>query len=700
MAIAFITSAAGVGTTPAIDTTGANLLVVVAAYDSGATVSDNKGNAWNSTTASAPGDGTTAAYVRVWYSLAPTVGTGHTFTVSIPYGALAVMAFSGAATSSIIDGHTTGASNAQVTAIAVQPPGLTPSMDGCLVVSGLCLGNNGNTITHTSGWAVTAQNAQANVAYGVGGAYKIQTAAALERPTWSWNSASFSACSLTIFKPAGGGGGGGGTGALTAATVQPNGRDVTLTFDAAQTPALGDVTLFVGGVPAIPASISGSGTSWTVRLAKRWIRAGSNVIAGFGGNQVSATNNSIVTREQVQYVGRQFGMFLHFGLETWQNVEWGEGGTPSLFAPTGDIGLAIDQWIAGAQAAGMKYLVLTAKHHSGFCLWPSASTTFDIASSPWYAANGSPDIVRLFCAKVRAAGLGVGIYFSGWDRKYEADNPGFTSAGYIAFTQVQLTELLTRYGPIDSFWIDGQGWLAGGGVSYSVLPTSAVLGFIKTLQPQCQVLVNDHRGLFSTSDIIGYEVPYEGGIPEASLVPAEAADTIRADNQWFWKTAADSGKSVASLQSSLDTTVARNGAFLLNCPPDRSGFLPASTMLRLAELGASKPEHVGRAAAPIGAHVAKRVQVTLTSNGTTPRANLSGLKYAFYDEPRPDKASIPSIVGNDGATNASGVMVLDASGSTLPVGGAGWLVVSNTDGTIGQTPAALETAAVVTVSSA
>jgi len=348
----------------------------------------------------------------------------------------------------------------------------------------------------------------------------------------------------------------------------------------------------------------------------------------------------------------------------------------------------------------MQYLVLTAKHHSGFCLWPSASTTFDIASSPWYSANGSPDIVRLFCAKVRAAGLGVGIYFSGWDRKFEADSPGFTPASYAAFTQVQLNELCTRYGPIDSFWIDGQGWLAGGGVQYSMLSTAAVLGYIKTLQPQCQVVVNDHRKLFSTSDIITYEVPTGVSIPADNLEPAEASDTIRADNQWFWKTAADAGKSTASLLASLNTVVTRNGAFLLNCPPDRSGFLPNSTMLRLAELGASTLERVNRAAAPSGAHIAKRVQVTLTSNGTTPLANLSGLQYSFYDEARPNRASVPTISGNDGSTNGSGVMVLDASGSSLPVGGVGLLVVSNTDGTTSQSPAASVTGAAVTVSAA
>lgn len=147
-------------------------------------------------------------------------------------------------------------------------------------------------------------------------------------------------------------------------------------------------------------------------------------------------------------------MFVHLsintftGRDTTTGREWGDGTeSPSSFHPTQ---LDCRQWARVAREAGMQIGILTAKHHAGFCLWPSATTDYTVKSSPWRGGRG--DLVREFVDAFRAEGLKVGLYLSPWDRHEECygDSPRYND-----FYCAQLTELLTDYGPLDEVWFDG-----------------------------------------------------------------------------------------------------------------------------------------------------------------------------------------------------------------------------------------------------
>lgn len=156
------------------------------------------------------------------------------------------------------------------------------------------------------------------------------------------------------------------------------------------------------------------------------------------------------TPQQLAWQLDGFGLFLHFGVNTFNGEEWSDGTLdPATFDPTG---LDASQWARTARAAGAKYVVLTAKHHDGFCLWPTATTTYSVASSPWREGRG--DVVAELAEACRGADLGLGLYLSPWDRNAHCyDDP----AAYDDFYLRQLTELCTRYGPLYELWFDGAG---------------------------------------------------------------------------------------------------------------------------------------------------------------------------------------------------------------------------------------------------
>jgi len=144
----------------------------------------------------------------------------------------------------------------------------------------------------------------------------------------------------------------------------------------------------------------------------------------------------------------ELALFLHFGVNTFSDREWGDGKEdPASFAPSA---LDAGQWARAARQAGARAMILTAKHHDGFCLWPSRTTGHSVAHSPW--RGGAGDVVREFVDACRANGLRAGLYCSPWDRNAAVygDSPRYND-----FYCEQLTELLTRYGPIHEVWFDG-----------------------------------------------------------------------------------------------------------------------------------------------------------------------------------------------------------------------------------------------------
>lgn len=481
---------------------------------------------------------------------------------------------------------------------------------------------------------------------------------------------------------------------VTSAVVHASGAKIDLVLSASTTLFASNIAVNVNGYPMKVSDVSGSGTAWAVNLGKRWIRAGTTVAVVTGAASTAATNNSIITDAQIRYAGRQFGMFIHWNIETFLGVEWSTGAESiNAFSPTQSVAAGIDQWIAAAIAADMKYMVLTSKHHGGFCLWPSVASARNLTNTTWYGSNAGVDIVRLFVDKVRAAGLGVGLYFSVWDRWWETNGTGT----YAAFAQAQLTELLTNYGPIDLVWTDGWGWSAGGGVSFTTIPYATLYNTVKTLQPRCQLVVNNHLDSLSSSDILIYELgQVSNPIPAGNLYPAEVCDTIRIDNNWFWKVAADSGLTSTTILADRSTVNSRRGSYLLNCSPATDARMPDSTVNTLVDLGAGLYEAPTGNSVLAGTAAQRTVALTLTTDGTTPAANLTGLRWSFWEHPTPNAGSRPASQGGGKTTSGTGALSIAVTTRLAP-GGIGWLVVTDSDGTTSQSPSAKVFSGPVTV---
>jgi alpha-L-fucosidase len=194
------------------------------------------------------------------------------------------------------------------------------------------------------------------------------------------------------------------------------------------------------------------------------------------------------TKKQLAYQQMELIGFFHFNMNTFTDKEWGYGDEdPRLFNPKH---LDIEQWVKVAKAAGMKELILTAKHHDGFCLWPSAYTQHSIRNSPY--KNGKGDIVKEFTDACRKYGIKPGLYLSPWDRNAAS----YGTPAYIEYYKNQLKELLTKYGAIYEIWFDG----ANGGDGYyggaretrkidskTYYPWKELVSIVYELQPQASI---------------------------------------------------------------------------------------------------------------------------------------------------------------------------------------------------------------------
>ena len=183
-------------------------------------------------------------------------------------------------------------------------------------------------------------------------------------------------------------------------------------------------------------------------LVRLGVVAGAGLrLGGLAGFQRQG-GRPVPTASQLAWQRDELAMFIHFGVNTFTNREWGDGREdPAIFNPSR---LDAGQWARSARAAGFRAMVLTAKHHDGFCLWPTQTTRHSVASSPF--RGGSGDVVREFVDACRGEGLKVGLYCSPWDRH----EPSYgDSPRYNDLFCDQLTELLTQYGPVHEVWFDG-----------------------------------------------------------------------------------------------------------------------------------------------------------------------------------------------------------------------------------------------------
>ena len=301
---------------------------------------------------------------------------------------------------------------------------------------------------------------------------------------------------------------------------------------------------------------------------------------------------------QLQWQRDELAIFLHFGVNTFSDREWGDGKEdPRSFNPTR---LDARQWARSARAAGFRSMILTAKHHDGFCLWPTATTKHSVASSPF--RDGQGDVVREMVDACRAEGLRPGLYLSPWDR----NNPAYgDSERYNDLYCDQLTELLTRYGPIAEVWFDGANGEGPNGKKqrYDWPRTWAL---VKRLQPDSVIFSDagpDIRWCGNESGAGGdpnwsmvdpAAVPYPGvsgpgiipalqhGDPNGTVWrPAEVDTSIR--KGWFYHAADDTTvRTVDNLVDLYFNSVGRNSKLLLNVPPTRDGLLHDVDVARLA----------------------------------------------------------------------------------------------------------------------
>ncbi len=284
---------------------------------------------------------------------------------------------------------------------------------------------------------------------------------------------------------------------------------------------------------------------------------------------------------QMEWYRREKTIFFHFGMNTFSDREWGDGTeNPRDFNPTS---LDCRQWVRTIKDAGFTMAILTAKHHDGFCLWPSAYTEHSVKNSPY--KDGKGDIVREFTDACQECGIKAGIYLSPWDRHEKT----WGAEAYNDFYANQLTELMTNYGKIWECWWDGAGsteahydWARWAGIVRENQPDAVIFGSLGAT-PFVEVRwVGNENGIagdpcFATVNAHDVEVEdgyglNHGRIDGDRFIPAEADVSIRPG--WFYH--AEQDDAVRTPQNLLKLwfhSVGKNTGLLLNLPPDRRGLV-------------------------------------------------------------------------------------------------------------------------------
>ena len=314
------------------------------------------------------------------------------------------------------------------------------------------------------------------------------------------------------------------------------------------------------------------------------IRKIATTLAFLAALSTNAQNFSEVkpSPQQVEWQDLKFGVIIHFSTNTFLDREWGDGtANPSVFNPTQ---FDPDQWMHAIKASGATYVVMVAKHHDGFCLWPTSQTEYSIKSSPW--KNGKGDVVGDVARAARKAGLKFGVYLSPWDRH----DPRYKdNAAYDAYYQAELEELATNYGSLVEFWLDGAG---SGGHVYDF---KRIIETLRTYQPNSIVFADTALFEYGDARWVGTEsgsVTYENWnvIDRHGFLrwrPVEA-DTPLRSLHWFWHPNDEASlKSVNELVTTYEESVGRGAQLMLGVAPDKRGLLPDVDVARLQEFGAT-----------------------------------------------------------------------------------------------------------------
>lgn len=309
------------------------------------------------------------------------------------------------------------------------------------------------------------------------------------------------------------------------------------------------------------------------------------------------------SRAQQEQINRKYGMFIHFGINTFHDEEWTDGSKPaSSYAPTE---IDAEQWIKGAKDAGMKYVILVAKHHEGFCLWDSKYTEYDVASS-----GNKTNVVEAVAKACRKYGIGLGLYYSLWDRKVNPDVENIDAdTRYNDYMIKQLKELIAmtkKHTSLVEFWFDG-GWVKE---NYR-WPVMDIYQTIKSELPDCQVGINWSIGskdnpnahmITPDKQEKGFPIRYfpsdfrlgDPYLPTDNDPKLFAHDgrlyympwesTVCISERWFYNTTDKTYKSIDELARLYRQCTKNDNILILNCPPGRDGKMRAKDLEILKDL--------------------------------------------------------------------------------------------------------------------
>lgn len=305
---------------------------------------------------------------------------------------------------------------------------------------------------------------------------------------------------------------------------------------------------------------------------------------------------------QISHQQMEFYAFIHFTVNTFTDKEWGDGTeSPLIFNPTE---LNCSQWVDACKSAGMTGLILTAKHHDGFCLWPSAYTEHSVKNSPY--KNGKGDIVKEAAEACKKGGIKFGVYLSPWDRNCPLYGQG---KAYDDYYCNQLTELLTSYGDIFSVWFDGACGEGPNGKK-QIYDWKRYYETIRRLQPDACISISgpdvrwcgneggdtresewsviaeamkNGEAPSNTDKDLGSRTLMENAV-SAVWQAAEVDTSIRPG--WFWHKKENTRvRSLSTLSDIYFRSVGGNCTLLLNIPPDTRGLFHEADVKRLKALG-------------------------------------------------------------------------------------------------------------------
>ena len=293
---------------------------------------------------------------------------------------------------------------------------------------------------------------------------------------------------------------------------------------------------------------------------------------------------------QLKQIDRKYGMFIHFSINTFHNEEWTDGTKPAnSYNPTD---IDAEQWVETAQKAKMKYIILVAKHHDGFCLWDSKYTKYDVANS-----GNTTNVVKKVAEECERHSIGLGLYYSLWDMK---QNENFADSTmdkiynkYIIAQLNELTDIVQQHTPLVELWLDG-GWVKPN----NRWPLAEIYKTVKERAPQCQIGVNwsiglpgdpDRHMVLPAEQKEGYPIRYfpsdfrigDTFLPtdpdpkrfshdgKTYYMPWQS--TVCISEKWFFNTEDNAFKTIQELAEIYTWATTQDNILILNTPPNREG---------------------------------------------------------------------------------------------------------------------------------